>query len=115
MQVGCREHCPWAAHGVGKESSERSIWLEDGAEIQQLFWSWKPGYSHRQSRASQQYAQLLICQMVKKKYTIIGHASTDACIIADGWQLDGTTAEFVEPTARKAAELGGLVPVYSQR
>ncbi|CAL8466793.1 g6329 [Coccomyxa elongata] len=30
------------------------------------------------------------------------------------WELDGT-AEFLEPTARKAAGTGGLVPVYSQR
>lgn len=33
---------------------------------------------------------------------------------ADRWELDGT-AEFLEPTARKAAGTGGLVPVYSQR
>lgn len=53
MQVGCREHCPWAACGVGKESGELSVWLEDGAEVQQLLWSWKPGYCPWQSCPSQ--------------------------------------------------------------
>lgn len=31
------------------------------------------------------------------------------------WELDAATAEFLEPTAKKAAAPEGLVPVYSQR
>ncbi|EIE26488.1 P-loop containing nucleoside triphosphate hydrolase protein [Coccomyxa subellipsoidea C-169] len=35
--------------------------------------------------------------------------------ITGRWELDASTVEFLEPTAKKAAAAEGLVPVYSQR